>query len=160
MATRSSREALEGLRALQTQLAKILPNNPAAEAEVQSIVARAAVEVRDEMRSRASAAGWPQYVIDSIFADGRQKRGRISALAGANKRRTMFEWRASRHPKSPRAKVPPGGKVAMSRATALEFGTTRNEARPAIRPAVAAAKTKVVQTLSEGFIALFAKSKG
>jgi len=154
--SRSNKEALEGLRALTDQLNKIVPDNPAVEAQVQAIVADAAVELRDMMRQNAQAQGWPKEVIDSIFADGRKQRGRTGALAGANKRRTMFEWRAGKHPKSPRAKVPPGGKVAMSRATALEFGTTRNKARPAIRPAVQAAKRKVVETLTKGFQKLLA----
>ena len=48
-----------------------------------------------------------------------------SALVFVDKKPTMVEWRAAPNNKSPRAKVSPGNKMAMSLATMLEIGTSR-----------------------------------
>lgn len=162
---RADQSAVLGLKELEAKLRALMPvdGSPMAK-EVQSVVAGAADEVRDAMRSSARAAGWPQNVIDSVFSYGRTTaitfrgpEGKATALAGVNKRRTMVEWIAGKHPKSPNAKVTPGNKVAMSRAAMLEFGTTRSPAKPAIRSALKAAGPMVVARLAAGFNAILTK---
>jgi hypothetical protein len=89
--------------------------------------------ITDEAKRNARGARVPADVVDSIFTYGglpksTRARKKPSALAGVAKQATMREWIATKNPKSPKAKVSPGGKVAMSRATMYEFGTTRQPA--------------------------------
>lgn len=108
--------------------------------------------------------------IKSIFSYGKPKsqaaRQKYSALAGVGKPRTMFEWIAAKRPRfgslltlQDRAepavrRVAPGNPVAMSLAAALEFGTSRMQARPAIRATILASKSRIVASLSEQYKAL------
>ncbi len=175
------KESVVGLKDLERKLKALSADSPELALGAQVIVKRAAGEVRSAMKSAAIAAGWPsappatsvhgkwagttvtgQDVIDRIFSFGRPKeRGsrRVSALAGVTKagpgksQGTLFSWRASRShlpTRSPR-KVAPGGEVAMSLATALEFGNSRRRARPALRTAIAAARQRVVTAVADGF---------
>jgi hypothetical protein len=167
-----------GLKELEKKLKALKGDNPQLVSEMYEVVGAAAEEVRDSMKASARAAGWGgeratvktgrgvsvvsgQEAIASIFAFDKPRGGnskkRISALAGAGKKRTMIEWRAGRHPKSPRAKVAPGGKVAMSLVSMLEFGTTNRRARPAIRQAIAGAKSRIISRIADGYKTLLAK---
>lgn len=72
----------------------------------------------------------------------------------------MVEWTAARNPKSPKAKVVYPGKVAMSLATMMEFGTTRGPAKPAFRPAVINAKAELPLILAKGLKEIIARHGG
>lgn len=101
-----------------------------------------------------------QMAINSIFSYGKPRSGdfkKIDALAGVTKPETMVEWTAGKHPKSGRAKVSAGGKVAMAFATMLEFGTSRMRARPAIRPAVKAAQARIIARVTGGLNGMMEK---
>ena len=114
--------------------------NSLARNTMQAIGETAQEEIEAPAKSNAVSKGVPTVVKDSIFTDFRRIRGgssiRMSALVGVNKRRSMREWTATANPKSARAKVAPGGKVAMSLATMYEFGTSKMGPRPYLRPAV------------------------
>lgn len=115
----------------------------------------AATEIKTEATARARAQNWPKAAAESFFAyydPEKDKPRRSGALAGAAKKRSMVEWTARANPKSPRAKVAPGGKVAMSLAAMYEFGTSWLAARPAFRPAVAAAKERVFKRIAEAYL--------
>ncbi len=165
-----------GLKELERKLKALAGSNPELRKAVQSAVGQMAIVARDEMRSQARSAGWGsssitwknkgksgtvtgQQAINSIFAFGEPRENpgkwaKITALAGVGKRRTMFEWIAGRHPASTRARVAPGGKVAMSLAAALEFGTTRHAPKPAIRNAIANVKMRIIDTLTTEYNAI------
>jgi len=169
-----------GLKELERKLKALATDNPALQADLRDLVGAGAESVRIEMRSKAMGAGWAsqsiktrkgvtlatgQQVIDAMFAskgDNGKPRQRINAIAGVSKRRSMVEWVAGRvtaaswPTRTPR-RVKPGGLVAEAFATMLEFGTTRMRARPAINPAVQAAKPKVISTLADGYNALLLK---
>lgn len=173
-----------GLKELEKKLKALMPDNPQMQAYAQEAVAAAAVEMRNGMRSAASAAWGGRTVkstfgkfkgamtgydvVNHIFSYGRPKvyssgRSRVTALAGATKmgrgsdsRGTMFSWKAGPHPKSAKAKVGAGGEVAMSFATALEFGTSMYPARPAIREAVKSGQSRIIATVTEKFKAILA----
>jgi len=175
------RGEIQGLKELERKLKALATDNPALTGDLRKLVGDAAADVRNEMRSRAMGAGWAsqsiktrkgvtlatgQQVIDAMFASSRgdssNPRQRIGAVAGVSKRRSMVEWVAGRvtaaswPTRTPR-RVKPGGLVAEAFATMLEFGTTRMRARPAINPAVQAAKPKVISTLADGYNALLLK---
>lgn len=163
-----------GLKELERKLKALGKGNPALAQNMWSIVGNLADGLRDDMIAAARSAGWAsekltykgktkhgvvtgEDAIRSIFSYSKPKeqgRQRFSALAGVGKKRTMFEWIAGKHPKSPRAKVAPGNPVAMSLAAALELGTTNRPARPAIRAAILAAKSRIISSLSEQYKAL------
>ncbi len=165
------RESVIGLKELERKLRAMSPDHPEMRKQLQAIVSAAAGEMRDEMRTQARSAGWGgqnlrtkqgivtgQEAINSIFSYGRPKetgRAKVSGLAGVSKQRTMVEWTAGRRPRSPRAKVAPGRKVAMAFATMLEFGTSRMSARPAIRTAVKTARTRIIDRVTNGFQAVY-----
>ena len=102
-----------------------------------------------------------QDAINSIFSFAEQQSGsvkhKISGLVGVGKRKTMIEWRAGKHPKSPRAQVQAGNMVAMAFATMLEFGTSTQRARPAIRKAINSARSMMIDKLASGYRALIEK---
>lgn len=163
-----------GLKELERKLKALGKGNPALSQNMWRIVGKMADGLRDEMMSAARAAGWASVrlkykgrhksgvvtgedAIRSIFSYAKprsQVRQRYSALAGVGKKRSMFEWIAGRHPKSSKAKVAPGNPVAMSLATALEFGTTVMQPRPAIRATILAAKSRIISSLSEQYKSL------
>jgi HK97 gp10 family phage protein len=121
--------------------------------EVNRTLREAAEIIATEARSNAAANSVPQRVRNSIFvfADPKKdKPRRSSALVGVNKQRTMIEWTA-RSSFSPRAKVAPGGKVAMSLASMFERGTTRMKARPYFTPAVKTMRQKALDYLVHGY---------
>ena len=110
--------------------------------------------ITDQAKSNARGARVPAEVIESIFTFGglpksKAARKKPSALAGVNKAKTIKEWIAGKHPKSPRAKVAPGGKVAMSRAAMYEFGTTRQRAIAFFGRAVKARRAQVRTRIGE-----------
>ena len=167
-----------GLKELERKLKALRADNPNMTKDMYQVVGDAADSMRDEMRASASAAGWGSQklkwrsgqrsgiatgneAIQSIFSfskpRGGDSRKRISAVVGVGKRRTLVEWIAGRFPKSPRAKVSPGGRVAMALAAMLEFGTTRRAARPAIRKAIQSGKMRIVNTIAVGYRTLLAK---
>lgn len=151
---------VQGLKELEAKLKAMIPENPAMARFINAVVADAASATAGIMRTSASAAGWPASIVSTIFSYGKQRENskkRISALAGVSKKRSMVVWRAGRHPKSANAKVPPGGKVAMARATMLEFGTSRSPAKPAIRNAVKQAKGVIIAKVTEGFQSIYSK---
>lgn len=151
---------VRGLKDLEVKLKDLLPGNPRMAKMINAVVAEAAEELANTMRSSARAAGWPEWIVKSIFSYGQMRasgKKRITALAGVNKKMSMVEWRAGKHPKSPNAKVTPGGKVAMARATMLEFGTSRAPAKPAIRSAVKQAKGVIIAKVTEGFQSIYSK---
>jgi len=166
---KGAKEAVTGLKELEKKLKALAPDNPDMARWLQNVVGKASIEMRNEMVAHARAAGWGsqsirnktgtvtgEEAINSIFAFTRSSKqtrraAKVSALAGLTKDKTMVEWRAGRYPKSPRAKVAAGKKVAMAFATMLEFGTTRMAARPAIRPAVKAARARVIAAVADGF---------
>jgi hypothetical protein len=174
---KSYKPQIVGLKELEKKLKALKLDHPEIVNEMYDVVGEAAADVRDDMRSSARAADWATQkatiktgkrvgvvsgndAIDSIFSGTGPRAGgrkRISALAGVGKRRTMVEWRAGRFPKSPRAQVPPGSLVAMSLAAMLEMGTTNRAARPAIRKAIIAAKSRIIDKIADGFSALIAK---
>lgn len=175
------RGEVKGLKELEAKLKALATDNPTLIGDLRKLVANATADVRDEMKRRAIGAGWAnqsiktrkgevlmtgQQVIDVMFASTRETsdnpRQRINGLAGVSKRRSMVEWVAGRvgafswPTRSPR-RVKQGGKVAEAFATMLEFGTTRMRARPAINPAIVAAKPKIISTLADGYNGLLAK---
>ncbi len=181
------KEQVQGLKELEKKLKALAADNPVLALGAQTVVKRAACDVRDEMKAQARAAGWAsqkitytpyvkkqwrlgsgkriitgQQAIDSLFAFGRRtkySKYRISALAGATKPETMVDWIAGtsfKHTRTPR-KVSPGGAVSMAFVTMLEFGTTRMQARPAIRTAVKTARARIIDTVSKGFKELVEK---
>lgn len=127
---------------------------------------RAARMARDEIRDLA-----PE---DPKWAKGASVKGAVfayrghphkdpqgpSVLFGVSKKKSMLEWTAGKHPKHPRAKIPPGGKVAMSLATMFEYGTTQLSARPFFRPAMAAIRPMAARVISEGVGAAIKKALG
>lgn len=122
----------------------------------------AAVIVRDETKRRAISQNWPHEAIAGIFAYfDPNKPKRSTALAGVSKRRSMVEWYPGKS-KSPRAKVAPGTvsakgarfgaqKIAMSLATMFEYGTSKMNARPAYRPALASVRASMLARMAQGY---------
>lgn len=168
------KEPVKGLKELEKKLKALLPDNPQMRDELYGVISQVTEQVAGEMRAQARSAGWTGQefhgprghatgaeAIASIFSfakpRGENPRKRISGLAGISKQHTMVEWIAGKHPRSPRAKVAPGGKVAEAFATMLEIGTSVRPARPAIRVAVANAKGRVVDTLTQAYSALLQK---
>lgn len=164
-----------GLKDLERKLKTLAGRDPILAKAMWSIVGRAGDELRDEMAASARAAGWAsarlkwksrgksgiitgEDAIASIFSAGPKsmtQRQKFTVLTGVSKRKTMFEWIAGKYPRSPRARpVPAGNPVAMSLATALEFGTTRMAAKPAIRTAILNGKAGIIAKLKEGYTAL------
>ncbi len=176
---------VKGVKELERKLKQLATTNPGLTTAIRILVGNASAEVRNEMKRRAISAGWAnqaifaqgangkrkamsgQTVIDIMFASARPAPGdnprrRISGMAGVSKRRSMVEWIAGRvgpfswPTRTPR-RVKAGNPVAESFATMLEFGTTRMKPRPAIVPAIQAARSRVVATLTEGYNDLLAK---
>ncbi len=176
------RSEVRGVKELERKLKQLATTNPGLTTAIRVLVGQASADVRNEMKSRAISAGWAsksistrkgtvlatgQEVIDSMFASARPAPGddprrRVSGLAGVSKRRSMVEWIAGRvgpqswPTRTPR-RVKAGGLVAEAFATMLEFGTTRMKPRPAIVPAIQAARGRVVATLTEGYNDLLVK---
>lgn len=136
----------------------------------QHITARIRTDLSQRGRTpKGFAAGGISggMAVDSIFSYGRPRRTenprqRISALAGVTKPETMVEWTtpginaASAKAGRPRKRAK-GETVAMAFATMLEFGTSRMKARPAIRPAVKAARERIVAKVAEQYRSLLDK---
>jgi hypothetical protein len=151
--------SVEGFQELQIKLRDLHPSeNKFMKMQINDVLGDAATEVRDQMRASAMIARWPVSLIKTIFsyyelnAMYTRRRNRPSALAGVSKRQSMIEWRAGAHPKSPRAKNPPGKIISESLATmmeygtsgtTLEYGTSHIQARPAIRPALRMVRARV-----------------
>lgn len=139
-------EALTGGRAIAGKLGIMWALGDAGE-----IVAAAA-------KSNARAVGAPSEVTEAIFTyrglppEHKAKR-RPAALVGVGKQDSLRQWRAGRIPKSPRAKVAPGGAVAMSLAAMYEFGTSRRPATAffsnALRANRAAVRAKIQDNLRQ-----------
>lgn len=108
--------------------------------EISDTLQTAAGFIANEARSNAESNNAPRSVINAIFSfanPAKDKPNRSAALVGINKKRSgLITWFAGKHSKSPRAKVPPGGKVSMSLAAMFEGGTTKMRARPSFGPAV------------------------
>jgi HK97 gp10 family phage protein len=142
-----------GLRELSRKLDRL--KSAVASQEASAAVGKAAGTGREAIRSSMRGAGWPASLISKAFStDGVNKRGKIVALFGVNKQSNMVVWNAGPNPKSPRAKVGEGGKVAMSMVSMFEFGTTRMQAKPAVRPAIQGSKSQMVQTTAAEFKAI------
>lgn len=163
-----------GLKELERKLKALSVDNPQLRNDIFGVVGDAADELRDEMKSAAQSAGWGrvattsrgrrvtgQDAINSIFAYAKPRGGefsrRISAIVGVGKKKTMIEWRAGRHPKSPNAKVAPGSMVAESLAAMLEFGTSNRPAQPAIRNVIRGQKRGMIEKITTGYNALLEK---
>jgi hypothetical protein len=167
-----------GLKELERKLKALSVDNPQLRNDIFGVVGDAADELRDEMKSAARGAGWGaqsirfrgprrsgvmrgEDAINSIFAYAKPRGGdfrkRISALAGVSKQKTLIEWRAGKFPKSPNAKIAPGGAVAESLAAMLEFGTSNHPARPAIRGVIRGQKAKMIDAITTGYNALLEK---
>jgi HK97 gp10 family phage protein len=148
--------SVHGIRELRARLQDVLSEEKLRQS-TGALVQEVADKVRDRMRSNARAAGWPSSIIPYVFAVSDDiARGKIRALAGVskggkNKTHPMYrEWRAGKHPKSPKAKVSPGGKVGMGWPTMWEFGTSRQPARPAIGPAITSMKKEISDMMATG----------
>jgi hypothetical protein len=107
------------------------------------------------MRTMSRLKGYPQEVIDSIFAyrklpSSLRSRKKPSALAGVAKQQTMRTWSATAKPRSPRARVAKGAQVAMSLAAMYEFGTSKLPAGGAIEAAVSQSRGAVRDTIAAG----------
>lgn len=159
-----TREAVQGLKQLEAKLRDLLPSNPKMAQAVSEVVGDAAQEVRSEIQAQAMLQQWPQEILRYVFGYREGKpagsRNKIAALAGVSKghknpAHPMYkEWRAGRHPKSPNAKVGPGGKVGMGWPTMWEFGTSNRPARPAVRPAIKNARARVIEIAAKGYSAI------
>lgn len=180
---KANKAAVTGLKDLERKLKAMMPDNPQMAAFAQEAVAQGAKAIQAEMLSTARAAGWGsahvhsrfgkfaqditgEDVLKRIFSYGKPKpaksgRMRVTALAGVTKAGrggnlgSMFSWRAGKHPKSARAKVAAGNEVAMSLATALEFGTSRQPAKPAIRQAIKSGQPRVLAMITDKFQAIY-----
>lgn len=127
----------------------------AARKNIMDVLGDGADLMAGAMRTMARASQYPQEVIDSIFSSRKlppalKMRKQPSALAGVSKAQSMREWRATAKPKSPKAKVAEGGKVAMSLAAMYEFGSTKTKPRGAIAGAVTDSKPHVMAIIREG----------
>lgn len=82
-----------------------------------------------------------------------------TVMVVAHKKDTMREWRAAPSNHSPRAKVPPGSKVAESLGTMFELGTTRGMKEHLwFRRAADTRKDEVVENLKTGFLGLIERT--
>lgn len=122
---------------------------------VMTALGDAADVLSGAMKTLARLNGYPNAVIESIFSFRRlppslRARKKPSALAGVAKADTMREWKATAAPKSARAKVPAGGRVAMSLAAMYEFGTSKLAGRGAIGTAVTNSRAAVRETIVIG----------
>jgi hypothetical protein len=127
----------------------------AARTTIMDVLGDGADLMAGAMRTMARINQYPQEVIQSIFSSRKlppsiKIRKKPSALAGVAKGETIREWRATSNPRSSRAKVGVGGKVAMSLATMFEFGTSKMPARHAITTAVLDSKSAVAVTIKDG----------
>lgn len=171
---------LEGMKELQLKLRDLLSTVEGADArkEVQKVIGEVAQDLRREVAARIMAIPDPaettdrsgrkigrQQILESLFTynkqpEGERRRARFSALVGIRKRgRTPYasgyvEWRAGRHPKSPRAKVAPGGLIGESLATMIEMGTTKRVATPFFRPAITTSRSRIVPVIATGYRAI------
>jgi hypothetical protein len=128
--------------------------------EISRVLGEAAGFISAEAKSNARSQGVPDRVVSSIFTfanPAKDKPKRAGALVGVNKRSTMITWFASKHPKSPKAKVPPGGKVSMSLASMFEGGTTNRNARPFFSPALKSMKGKALDHILAGYKSILEK---
>lgn len=120
-----------------------------------NVLGDAADVLSGAMKTLARLNGYPPAVVESVFSFRRlpaslRARKQPSALAGVAKGETIVEWRATAAPKSARAKVPAGGKVAMSLAAMWEFGTSKMAGRGAIATAVTHSRGAVRETIVDG----------
>lgn len=107
--------------------------------------------VRDKTNQNMIAMRWPHETHGTAFAYyDPDKPRKTTALAGISKRKSMVEWEAGKS-KHPRAKVAPGSKMSMALATMFEFGTSKMQPRPAIRPALVAVRGAVLARLTSGY---------
>lgn len=155
------RNTLLGIPEVQAKIKEILEQTSGNEAganarnRVRELVGEAAKTIKEKAVSNATSQGWPKQVVNSIFTfndPAKDKPKRTAALVGINKQKSMLQWTAAANPKSPKAKVSPGGKIAMSLATMYEFGTSRMKAKPAFRKAYYQAVNTIGQTLKQGFV--------
>ena len=157
-------EGLQKLRARIADLSSMADKDARGRAATVSadVMNTAAQFVRDSIRSAASAGGWPQRTIKTIFkfgdlAEGQLPRSVKASLVGIRKgappRRDdeiYREWRASANNKSPNRKRGGGELVGMSLAAMYEFGTTKMAARPAFRDTFQRLRGQVRKMLIEG----------
>lgn len=151
---------LVGLPALTAKINELMSEQVAK--EVAEAVGVAADICYEQLVANARSVGLPEEAIGDIFTYKRPPpglaRSLVSALAGYRKRGRSkpwaggyVEWRAGRHPKSPRAKAAPGTLIGESRGEMFEIGTTVRPATPWFRPAVTATKKAMLAKIAQGF---------
>ena len=156
-----------GMKELQAKLRALALEDPATIDKAQKVLGDAASIVREQVRASMMIAGWPSILVTRAAFGVSKTRGRkkLTALAGMSKgfkdpsNPLYIEWRAARRPspfalKAVTRNVPPGGLVGMGWATMWEFGTTRMPAHPAFRPAIQMVRSKVRETVANGFIGI------
>lgn len=134
-----------------------------AHAMITETLTEAANVIKTEGQSRARTQGWPGRTIGTFFtfADPEGMRPKKTTaltgirtgaptMRGKKDTRIYKEWKAA-STKSPRAKQPVGALIGESLASMYEHGTTRMQAKPAFRPAVAAARGRVKAALIAGY---------
>lgn len=163
--TRGGRGALVkaevvGIRNLENRIkhfvtAMAAKDRMAAGNSTAATIAEVSIWFRDQVRAKAKAAGWPNRLVDAIFAFTdmqRSPKGKIAALNGVKtgapprydpklyKEWTPNEGNMSRRAKRQKARRQETGhnpsKIGMSLAAMYEYGTSRMRARSAIRPAI------------------------
>lgn len=170
---------LEGLKELQANLRDIMDATVGLEA--RKVVGEAAEDLRRDVaarimvmpspRSLTASRGLrptigPQQVLESLYSYNKQPPGarkeKLTALVGIRKRGrshapAYVEWRAGKHPKSDRSKRAPGELVGESLGTMWELGTSKRPATPFFRPAIQAARARIIETIAAGYRAILAK---
>ena len=146
------KEFIQAVNALTADLSG--EERAGARAGIMDALADGAAIVATAARQNA-ASGAPAEVRDGIFSYGKlppalKQRKKPSALAGVSKKKSMREWRAGKHPRSPRAKVSPGGNVSMSLAAMYEFGTSRMSGTGYFSKAVASSRGAVRRAIELG----------
>jgi hypothetical protein len=100
-----------------------------------------------EMRRSAQDRGWPHEVANSLFAFARPAAGKpTAALYGVRKRGRARPWAPAYVEWGKRAGKPLGESLA----TMFEYGTSKMRARPAVRPAITAARPAILAAVAEG----------
>lgn len=153
------------------------PERAAAKETVAAGIADAAVYVRDQMRAKQRAAGWPKRLEAAAFAFTdlqKSQRGRLTALAGVRTgapprldQRIYMEWsprsgntskRAAKAKDRRQAAGHNPTKIGMSLAAMYEYGTSKMRARPAIRSVIYGSSTvTALQKVRESLEAVVAR---
>lgn len=121
----------------------------------QAVFAKIAKAGADLARAKAKSANWPHDAVESIFEHGKpgQDRYKVTALFGVRKRGRERPWAVGYREWGKRT----GHIVGESLATMFEYGTSKMDKRPAIRPTVTELRRTVPQDAADGLKQVVAK---